>query len=223
MTDIDRDFGGDDAEMSVHEKTHPTLGPTEGSQDVDSLPRHIVPMGAYNDPNNPVAVSGSVNLALDDHPVTHDPDYGKQLHEVYGQDHVEGTMTEGAKTLAQFDQTGAGGDAGEDRSEWLKADWQAAAKSHGLPTSGNVATLRERVEAHEAEAALTPEEREAQEREEEVEAAKNLNAGDWQSQIAEASDAEALGKLRSLYDESGADFKTVAKAFDDRQAEVNES
>jgi hypothetical protein len=57
--------------MSVHDKTHPTLGPTEEAQDVDRLARQIVPMPAFNDPNNPVAASGSVNLSLNDHPVQH--------------------------------------------------------------------------------------------------------------------------------------------------------
>lgn len=221
MSEINRDFGGDDAEMSVHDKTHPTLGPTEGSQDVDTLPRHIVPMAAYNDPNNPIAVSGSVNLSLDDHPVTHDPDYGKQLHEVYGHDHVEGTMTEGAKALKEFDQSGdAAGDG--DREGWSKADWQKAAKKYDLSTSGNIATLRERVEAHEEYASLSPEEQEEMARQEEVDAAKSLKAGDWQSQIAEAKDADALAELQSLYKESGADFATVNRAFDERQSQFND-
>lgn len=219
-TEINRDFGND-ADMSVHDKEHPTLGPTEGSQDVESLPRHIVPMAAFNDPNNPVAVSGSVNLSLDDHPVTHDPDYGKELHEVYGHDHVEHTMTDGARTLKQFDRSqddedGASWGTDTDRGEWLKADWQAQAKEYGLSTSGNLATLRERVEAHEEYDGLSDEDKLARDAED----AKNLRAGDWQDQIAAANDVDSLAQLRQLYDASGADFATVGKAFDDRQAEL---
>lgn len=217
---VNRDFGADDADMSVHDKNHPTLGPTEGSQDVDSLPRNVVPMAAFNDPNNPVAVSGSVNLSLDDHPVTHDPDYGKTYAEVYGLDSVQHTMSEGAKALGEFDQSqdGVGGST-EERDGWSKAQWQKAAKKYSLPTSGNIATLREKVEAYEADASLTDEERAAQEREEQVEAAKGLNAGDWQSHVAAAESADDLAELQALYKESGASYATVEKAFADRETE----
>jgi len=206
----ERDFGND-ADMSVHDKEHPTLGPTEGSQDVDSLPRQIVPMAAFNDPNNPIAVSGSVNLALDDHPVTHSDDYGKSYADVYGVDRVEHPMSEGAKELGQFDQSQDGADLQEDRGEWKKADWQKAAKYYGLSTSGNVGTLKERVEEHEAEASMTDEDRFARDAEE----AKDYKAGDWQGAISNAQTDEDLAELRKLYDASGASFATVDKAFED--------
>lgn len=213
--DESRDFGNEQ-EMGVEEKQHPALGPTERSQDVDSLPRHIVPMGAYTDPNNPVAVSGSVNLSLDDHPVTHDPDYGKELHEVYGHDHVENTMSEGSRSLQQFDRSQAEAGAGVegDREEWSKTDWQKLAKQYQLPTSGSKADLQERVEQYEERQSMSQEDLDAEERAERVEAAKNLKAADWKDEIDAAESVEDLDDLQSLYQESGADFSSVDSAFE---------
>jgi hypothetical protein len=71
-------------------------------------------------------------------------------------------MSEGARALQEFDLTSADDDPettaakqaatnlDEDRETWAKADWQTHAKSLGLATSGNIGTIRGRVEDHEA-------------------------------------------------------------------------
>jgi hypothetical protein len=158
--DESRDFGNEQ-DMSVDAKEHPALGPTEEAQDVDRLQKQVVPMPAFNDPNNPVAASGSVNLSLNDHPVAHSEDYGVTVASEFGFDHVENTMSEGARDLQEYDRTSGDDDpetaaaknkaAGlpKDRDEWTKADWQTHAKSLGLATSGNKEALRARVEDHE--------------------------------------------------------------------------
>jgi hypothetical protein len=70
---------GNRQDMSVHDKEHPSLAATEEAQDVASLNRIVVGMPAYTDPHNPMTLSGSVNLPLDQHPVTHSEDYGEDV------------------------------------------------------------------------------------------------------------------------------------------------
>lgn len=150
----------------VGDKLHSALGATEEEQDVDRLARQVVPVGAFNDPNNPVAASASVNLSLNDSPVKHPDDYGADVIAAFGHDHVENTMSGGARALRAFD-TNSGEDddtlspeqraaidslkdAPEDREQWQKAHWASAARAYGLASSGNIATVRARVEDHEA-------------------------------------------------------------------------
>jgi hypothetical protein len=105
------DFGNDQ-DMSVHDKMHPTLGPTEEAQDVASLERIVVPMPAYTDPNNPAAAAGTINLSLNDHPVTHSEDYGQEIHQSVGSVEVQNPLSDalrehgdemgGAITTAKF-------------------------------------------------------------------------------------------------------------------------
>lgn len=192
-----RDFQNDQ-DISVHDKFHPTLGPTEEAQDVDRLARQIVPMPAYNDPNNPVAASGSINLSINDHPVKHSADFGAGVEGEFGFDHVENTMSEGARGLQELDLT-TGDDDPEtaaakqaaaslpaDRETWAKAHWQTHAKSLGLATSGNIGTIRDRVEDHEA----------AQEERAEFESATR------------GSSREDLDKLAAKYDISPEEYST---------------
>lgn len=157
--DEERDFGNEQS-MSVHDKLHPALGPTEEAQDVATLQQQVVPMPAFNDPHNPIAAAGSVNLSLEDHPVTHSADYGRPVIESLGHDHVEHTMSEGARDLKQFDLSGADNeqraavmfaDLPADRGDWQKKDWQSAARAYGLGTSGNIGAVQKRVEEHEAQ------------------------------------------------------------------------
>lgn len=203
----DADFGNEQ-EMAVVDKLRPTLGPTEGSQDVDSRPVNTVGMPAYTDPNNPVAASGSVNLSLNDHPVEHADDFGQVAKDTVGDHAVASPMTDPETAAASKSLE----DAPEDRKEWQKTHWQAQAGAYGLATSGNKKTLQKRVEDHEGE---------LEEREQEVSAAKELNAGDWISEVEDTDDEEELAKLRSLYDATGQEFSTVVEAFDAKKAEFD--
>lgn len=146
---MSRDFGNEQ-DMSVVDKQVPSLGPTEEAQDVAGLNRIVVGMPAFTDPHNPMTQSGSVNIPLDQHPVTHSEDYGASV--APGQhtfEEAHSPMAVGAATL--LDDEGAKSlDLPEDREQWTKANWQAAAKHYGLATSGNVDTIRTRVEEHEA-------------------------------------------------------------------------
>lgn len=124
--------------ISVLDKEHAALGATEEEQDVSALPRIVVPMGAFNDPNNPLAAAGSVNYPLGDHPVEHSEDYGADVE--------PGTHQVGN---AMGDADGGDTASSADRSEWKKADWQKRAKQLDLAVSGNLDALQKRVEEHE--------------------------------------------------------------------------
>jgi hypothetical protein len=206
-TESARDFGNEQ-DMSVHDKNSPTLGPTEGSQDVATLNRIVVPPGAYTDPNNPSALSNSVNLTIDKTPTPVSEDYGlTQLDEAgVGEHPVEGTIGVHADAVGRTsDAEGAQAvELPENRDDWQKAHWQQQARAFGLPVSGNMDALQSRVEEHEQR----------------VEAAKSFDAEDWKDQIAAADD---LTDLRNLYTASGASYSTVESAFDARQAELDES
>lgn len=142
---------GNVQDMSVHDKFHPSLAATEEAQDVASLNRIVVGMPAFTDPHNPMSQSGSVNLPLDTHPVTHSEDYGADVtpgEHIFGAEHSP--MSAGAKSLLEDDDARGALDLDEDRETWQKADWQKAAKHYGLATSGNIDTIKSRVEDHEA-------------------------------------------------------------------------
>lgn len=231
-----RDFENDYQDMPVDAKTHPALGPTEEAQNVSQLNRIVVPMGAFADPSNPAALAGSVNLALDKHPVTHAEDYGVSNVEGVGVDvHSPHTPADaGTEAVAPFEppdfsdgqpdpETARGelgaqaaarrsGASSADRTEWKKADWVTQARALGLSTSGNMDAVKDRVEAHEEQEAAA-----SAEREDRVTAAKEMNAGDWIEQI-ESADEDELQELQSLYAESGADYSTVQTAIENRQA-----
>lgn len=146
-----RDFGNEQ-DMPVADKPNPTLGPTEASQDMATLNQIIVPVGAYTDPNNPNAISASVNLTLDKSPVAHPEDYGQnQLTDA----EVE---ADSVQTGMLSTEEGAGTAPEDDRDEWKKADWQAKAGEYGLATSGTIEEIQTRIEDHEAELAEAEEE-----------------------------------------------------------------
>lgn len=138
---------GNVQDMSVHDKEHPSLAATEEAQNVAGLDRIVAGMPAYTDPHNPMTLSGSVNLPLDQHPVTHDPDYGKGvLPGTHAFDGGHSPQAVGAATLTA-DSTLS---LPADREEWTKANWQAQARSLNLPTSGNTDAIKARVEDHES-------------------------------------------------------------------------
>jgi len=235
-----RDFGNEQ-DMSVHDKFHPALGPTEEAQDVTTLNRVVVPMGAFTDPNNPAAASASVNLSIDKSPVTHAEDYGRSatVEQGLADQPIETTMTVHSPELRELEppdftagqpdpETARGAAAAqaasaktrmapEDRDDWTKADWVAQARAHGLAVSGNFDAVKSRVEEYEADQEQRQSERAAK-----VDAAKSFGAEDWKAQIAEADDLDALDELRSLYQESGASYVTVESAFEQREAEFNQ-
>lgn len=94
----------------------------------------IVGMPAFANPNAKETQSGSINFDLDEHPVKHAKGYGDhKLKVTYG------------------DDDGMQGDQTDHRAAWLKEDWKNRATELGLSTSGNLGTLRERVEEYEAE------------------------------------------------------------------------
>jgi hypothetical protein len=194
--------------ISVHDKDHPSLAATREAQDVASLDRIVVPPGAYTDPNNPAAAAGSVNMSVYTHPADLPEDYGESVEP--GEVDVRSVIDEGAADQAQAVVTGLGkgtpggkaADRPEDREEWTKADWVAQASEYGLPKSGNMDTVKERVEDYEGA----------------VEEAKDYTATEWQSQIEETSDMNELADLRRLYTAAGASYVTVDSSFDDKEA-----
>lgn len=139
-------------DISVHDKDVAALPPTHEGQDIDSTPRNIVPMPAYTDPNNPLAASGSVNMALDEHPVTHSEDYGQYERDLGDHPVTSPLDTHAREVVGLVDGTEADedDDTPEDRADWKKADWQKQAREYGLATSGNLGTVQGRVEDHES-------------------------------------------------------------------------
>jgi hypothetical protein len=196
--------------ISVHDKDHPSLAATKEAQDVASLDRIIVPPGAYTDPSNPAAAAGSVNMSVYTHPADLPEDYGESVEP--GEVDVRSVIDEGAADQAQAVVTGMGAgdkaaDRPEDRDEWTKADWVAQASDYGLAKSGNMDTVKERVEDYEGS----------------VEEAKDYTAGEWQQQIEDTDNPSELADLRDLYTASGASFSTVDSAFDDKAAALSGS
>lgn len=186
---------------------------------MSALNRVIVPMPSFTNPNNPVTAAGSVNLELDEHPVTHAEDYGAAVQP--GEHSVTSPMDVHAKEMA--DAANLGGEPGrreaakrtkntvevefpENREEWQKKHWQAKARDLGLSTSGNTDAVQARVEEQEAI-------------EEEY---KAYGAQDWKDDIEKAETTDDLAEIRAAYDRSGADFSTVASAFEARETELND-
>jgi len=90
---------------------------------------HLAGMPAFTDPDFPEAAGGTVNLSPDESPVPHDPSYGESAPE----------------------PEGASEQTPENREDWKKEDWKNQAAAYGLPVSGNMDELQERVEDYEAE------------------------------------------------------------------------
>lgn len=190
---------GNVQEMPVADKSHPTLAATEEAQDVANLNRIVVPVPAYLDPSNPIAQSGSINLALDKHPVTHDESYGQVETETFGADEVEGVIDTHAAELAPEEE-----EASENRDEWTKADWVARAKELGIPSGGNMDTVQTRVEEHE----------------EAVESDKTLSDDDWVQLVQDANSDSELDEIEQRYRATDNDYPSVNAAIDQRRSEL---
>lgn len=183
------------------------LDPSFRQEDQDmaqELKPIIVGPPAYASPD-PATIAGRL-VAVEEHPLSADlaEDYGADMKAAYETDVVATTMT--PEETAQAIAAGKLEGAPDNRDEWTKAHWQAAAKAHGLSDSGNKNALKDRVEEYEAA----------------VNADKELSAEDWKGEIDAAENADDLGAIRQRYGASGADYSTVAKAFDDREAELRE-
>ena len=202
MTDEEQQEG---TPIPVGDKDHPSLAATKEAQDVASLDRIIVPPGAYTDPSNPAAAAGSLNMSVYTHPVDIPEDYGESVEP--GDVDVRSTIDLHAEEQVPSDGTDdeSAANLPEDRDEWKKADWVTQAAAYGLPVSGNMDTVKDRVEEYE----------------DQLEEAKGYSASDWQSQIEDEDDEDSLTALRKLYDASGASFATVEQAFDDKQAALS--
>lgn len=142
-------------------------------------------------------------VPVEEHPLSADisEDYGADERAAYDTDAFETTLTpeEGLQQLSANRMSGAP----EDREEWSKANWQDAARSHGLKVGGTAQDVRERVEAYE----------------EELEADKTMNAADWIDEIDRADDEDELASIKTRYDASGSDYATVAAALEKADAE----
>lgn len=194
-------------DMSVHDKLNAALGPTEEEQDMSTLNRVVVPVGMFTDPNVPEASSASVNLSVDTSPFPHSEDYGAAV--TPGEHTVTGTEDLHAAEAGDPGRREAAAKRGaapfpDNRDEWQKKHWQARAQELGLSTSGNMDTVKDRVEETEAI-------------DEEYAA---YSASDWKIDIDETQTEDDLAELRSAYVRSGADYSTVADALDKRQAEL---
>lgn len=208
---------GNVQDMAVEDKEHPSLAATEEAQDVSTLNPIIVPMPSFTDPNNPAASGGSINLDLDEHPVVHSDDYGAaygerdvapSIADTHSRDMGAAAVEPGDPGRREKAARKAGGvtEFPENRGDWSKKHWQARAQELELPTSGNTDTVKARVEEEEGY-------------QEEV---KGWNAGAWQDALDQVETQEDLDELKYRYDKSGADFSTVASAFEAKQTELNE-
>jgi hypothetical protein len=190
-------------EMSVFDKEHAQLGPTHEEQDVSRLDRIVVPPPAYQDPSNPAAASGSINMSVTTHPSEIAEDYGADV--LPGEDDHRSAIDTHAVEMAQVHTGGQDDpDLPEDREEWKKADWQQRAKQLGLTVSGNMETIQSRVEGRESE----------------IEDAKAMSVADWKDLIDGADNGDDLAEVRGLYDASGAEYSSVVEDFDKRSAEL---
>lgn len=195
-------------EMSVFDKDNAALGPTEEAQDMRSLNRVTVPMPAFVNPHQPLMASGSINLSIDETPVPHSDDFGAETG-----DHVQTSVMDAEASTLEVPEPVDGSDDApaeeiefpDDRAQWTKVHWQAAARADGLHVSGTIDEVKDRVEEFEGA----------------VEDAKSFRATDWVSAIEDAETADDLKDVQKLYDRSGASFSTVADAFSKRTADLN--
>lgn len=208
---------GNRQDMAVEDKEHPSLAATVEAQDVSTLNPIIVPMPSFTDPNNPAAAGGSINLDLDEHPVAHSDDYGAaygprdvalSIADTHSRDMADAADEPGDPGRREKAARKAGGvtEFPESRDNWSKKHWQARAQELELPTSGNTDAVKSRVKEEEGY-------------QEEV---KGWTAGQWNDALAEVETQEDLDELKYRYDGSGAEFSTVASAFEDKQTELNE-
>jgi hypothetical protein len=204
-------------EVSPHDAEHPSVaGSAPMNEDVAELNEIIVPVGAYVDPHNPQSMSASVNLSLDKSPVTHSPDFGSQAQPDEFDKHMDAGVDDSPGFAGSTTPVGGPGDGGTreartglpegSREEWQKSDWRQAAEHYGLAVSGNMDTLKERVEDYEGA----------------VEEAKAMTAGDWKDQVDWCESANDLDDLEVLYKASGADFSTVESAFEGKAQRILE-
>lgn len=106
----------------------------------------IVAPPAYVDPTNPAAAQGSVNLALEAHPLDIAEDYGD------GIDSVAQAGTDSQSQVLYLDKGNSPEDV-KDESEWTVADYKKALGEADLPTSGSKVELAERWAEHTAASA----------------------------------------------------------------------
>jgi len=195
---------GNVQDISVHDKDVAALAATREAQDMSRLNRVTVPMPAFVNPNNPETASGSVNLSLAKTPVSHSEDYG-----VGRGSHVRLSAADIGVGEAESDDldTGATGvEYPENRDDWGKKHWQSQAREYGLPVSGNMDEVKERVEEHEGA----------------IDAAKEYRAEDWKAEIESAETTDDLDELQTLYEQSGVEFSTVETAFEKRRAALTD-
>ena len=133
------------AEIKAEDKMHPTLAATEEAQaSVGTLATVIVPIGQFLCPTLPTANSGSVNLSMRQHPVSHSDDYGSRTKRKVHSREISPAKNVSASTAPEIDEP-------TDRSEWKKTEWVSLAQSYGLSGSGNMDTVIERIQSYEAQ------------------------------------------------------------------------
>lgn len=159
----------------------------------------VVGPPAYASPD-PATLQGRL-VPIEEHPLTLSEDYGRDAvgaptsETVVDTDYYESTRTaEGVASVSD-----------KPREEWSRADWQKQAKAYELPVGGTKDAVKSRVEAYE----------------DELNADKELKAGEWIDEVESAEDAESLASIRQRYGMSGASFTTVEEAFEKKQSEFD--
>lgn len=145
----DEEAEGNVQDMSVHETNDPNVAPTIEAQDsVPERPPIVVPMPAHTDPENPLAASGSINMALEQHPVPHSEDFGATIEDRDGV--TSGVDAHAVETREMLDvQTGGTGGALSKDDELRASDWKDQIDAAETPE--DLASVQERYKASGAE------------------------------------------------------------------------
>ncbi len=74
---------GNVQDVKHSDKVHPAVAATAEAQAAVGKQSVIVPMPAVTIPNHPEAAGGSINFDISQHPMKHDPDFGKGVEGVH--------------------------------------------------------------------------------------------------------------------------------------------
>jgi hypothetical protein len=145
----DADAEGNVQDLSVHDLNDPNVAPTFEAQDaIAERPPIVVPMPAHTDPENPLAAAGSINMALEQHPVEHSPDFGATIEQRDGVTSAVDAHATETREMLNVETGGSGGAPSED-SELRATDWKKQVEA--AETTEELQDVRERYNASDAD------------------------------------------------------------------------
>jgi hypothetical protein len=128
----DADAEGNVQDLSVHDLNDP----------------NVAPMPAHTDPENPLAAAGSINMALEQHPVEHSPDFGATIEQRDGVTSAVDAHATETREMLNVETGGSGGAPSED-SELRATDWKKQVEA--AETTEELQDVRERYNASDAD------------------------------------------------------------------------